>query len=400
MPFYHYEAYDINGNIVKDKGNFSSIKELYEFLKKNRLLLIKYRKSFLYSTLIFKGTIKRLVLAEILNNISLLIRGGIPLRQALEDIQKSHSDITVKWLLEDLCRSFDKGNLLSDSLRQHKRFFSEIIITLVVIGEETGSLDKTLDDASKHLERIDEIISGTRKALLYPSFVFFTMIGALCFWMIYVLPKMLELIFAMGLTKLPISTEILLKSVFIFKIIYPYIMVLVIFVFILYFITSKKEHLKYYWDIFFSKMPFIGNVIKFSQFAFFFEYSALLTHAGINIIKILDLMETSINYQILKTGLRRVKISVSSGVSLYESFSKINYFEPFILRMIYVGESSGNLTEQFSILADYYKRHVNNFVNTMSKVIEPVLLLFAGLIFIIIALGLLGPMYEVMTKIR
>jgi type II secretory pathway component PulF len=400
MPVYLYEALDTSGNIVKDNGDFIDLNDLYQFLRQNNLTLVKYKKTLFSSPARRLSGIKRIVLAEVLKNISLLLKGGVPLRQALEDIQKSHTTPTVKWLLGELCKSLDKGNLLSDAIKVHEKYFSNIIITLIIIGEETGNLDKTLEDASKHLERIEEIVSSTKSAMLYPSFVFFAMIGALAFWMLYVLPKILDLITAMGLKEIPLATKILIKSVDIFQKGWPYFLAFIVGLVVFYIVTSKKEDYKYYWDVLFTKLPFIGTILRSSQLAFFFEYSSLLTRSGINIIRTFDLMGESIKYQILKRGILKIKTNVMSGSSLYDSFKKIPFFEPFILRMISVGEQTGNLPGQFSILAEYYMKQVDKLVSTISKVIEPLLLAFAGIIFMVIALGLLGPIYEIMTKIQ
>ncbi|UKL12852.1 type II secretion system F family protein [Dissulfurimicrobium hydrothermale] len=400
MPYFSYEAVDGTGVVVKDEGEFPSIDSLFEVLRGRGLALIKYRRRRLRLKFHFGGWIKRTDLAEFFRNLSLLIRGGIPLRQAIEDLAKSPGNKAFSSVLKDILRRLDQGQLLSEAMDANRRYFSRLLITLVSIGEETGGLDQTLEDAAAHLERVEEIVSNTKRAMIYPSFVIVAMLGAFAFWMIYVLPKILGLFKEMGVKKTPLATIILIKTVEFFNKWWPAAFIPLIAGVIIYLITKRNERVKYLWDLFWSRFPLIGRIIKSSQLAFFFEYLALLTSAGINFVRGLELMEASINHRVIRNGIRGIKAGVMGGRGIFDSFSKTGLFDPFVLRMISVGEQTGNMPDQLVLLAKFYLSKVNKFVETMSKVIEPALIIFAGLIFVVIALGLLGPIYDIISKIQ
>lgn len=400
MPLFLYEAIDSAGVVVRDEGEFASVEGLFEALNARGLALVKYRRRHFKLKFNIGGGIKRTVLAEFFRNLSLLIRGGIPLRQAIEDLAKSPGSNAISPILKDILNRLDQGQLLSEAMEANRRYFSRLLITLVSIGEETGSLDRTLEDAAAHLERVEEIVSNTKRAMIYPSFVIVAMSGAFAFWMIYVLPKILGLFKEMGIKELPLATVILIKTVEIFNKWWPMAFVPPAAGFIIYLISKRNERIKYIWDLCWSRFPLIGRIIKSSQLAFFFEYLALLTSAGINFVRGLELMETSVNNQVIKYGIRDIKTDIMAGETIFDAFSKTGLFDPFVLRMVSVGEQTGNMPDQLVLLAKFYLSKVNKFVDTMSKVIEPVLIVFAGLIFLVIALGLLGPIYDIISKIQ
>jgi type II secretory pathway component PulF len=204
----------------------------------------------------------------------------------------------------------------------------------------------------------------------------------------------------MGMKELPLATRVLIASVSLFNSWWPVIPGFFLLLFLVYLISRKNLRVRYLWDNFWSYFPLVGVIFRSSQLAFFFEYSSLLTAGGIHIIRTLELMEESVNHQVLKEGIHDIKKEIIAGDSMSESISKLKFFEPFVLRMVKVGEQTGNMPEQFLILADYYMKKVNNLVEMMSKTLEPLIISIAGLVFLVIILGLLGPIYDLISTIK
>lgn len=400
MPRYHYTAVDTNGRLQKADGEFDSVAEMLQELERKGLNLKKYRKPLFTLKSGFMRKMTRVELAEFFRNLALLLKGGVPLRESLQDLISSTGQPLLKQVFGRVQQRLEEGILLSESLAKEDKHIPSIILPLVSIGEETGLLDKTLGDAAKHLEKIQEIISSTRRALIYPSFVLLAMSGAFIFWMVFVLPQLLELFATMGLKELPLATRILIASVHYFNILWPVIPV-VIFTFLFLFIISRKnEKLRYAWDKGISYIPILGSIIHSSQLAFFFEYSSLLTSGGIHIVRSLELMKASASNRLLRQSISNIEEDIVAGDSMSDAISRIKFFEPFVLRMVSVGEQTGTMPEQFKILADYYMSRVNKMVETMSKTLEPAIIGIAGLVFMVIAMGLLGPVYNLVSTIQ
>jgi len=399
MPYYRYTAMNQAGDLLKAEGEFATVVDLFDKLQKDGLDLIHYRKK-IFNLDISGSRMTRLQLAEFLRNLALLLKGGVPLRDALQDLISSPGQPAIRRVFGRIIKQLEEGILFSEALKVEKRYIPKVLVPLVAIGEETGEMDKTLLDAARHLEKIHNIISSTRRALTYPAFVLFAMLGALTFWMVYVLPQLLGLFTSMGMKDLPLATRVLIASVKIFNSWWPVIPGLFLLLFLVFLASRKNNKIRYSWDSFWSYFPLIGIIFRSSQLAFFFEYSSLLTAGGINIIRTLELMEESVKHQVLKQGIHNMKNEITAGDSMSESIAKLKFFEPFVLRMVKVGEQTGNMSEQFLILADYYMKKVNNLVEMMSKTLEPLIISIAGLVFLVIILGLLGPIYDLIATIK
>lgn len=388
------------GDLLKAEGEFATVVDLFDQLQRDGLDLVHYRKSIFGRLSLSSSRMTRLQLAEFFRNLALLLKGGIPLRDALQDLISGPGQPVIQRVFSRVIKRLEEGILFSKALEAEKRHIPKILLPLVAIGEETGEMDRTLRDAAQHLEKVHNIISSTRRALTYPAFVLFAMLGALTFWMVYVLPQLLGLFTSMGMKELPLATRVLIASVKIFNSWWPIIPCFFFLLFIVFLTSRKNRKIRYLWDNFWSYFPLVGVIFRSSQLAFFFEYSSLLTAGGIHIIRTLELMEESVNHQVLKEGIHNIKKEIIAGDSMSESISKLKFFEPFVLRMVKVGEQTGNMPEQFLILADYYMKKVNNLVEMMSKTLEPLIIAIAGLVFLVIILGLLGPIYDLIATIQ
>ncbi len=399
MAQYVYQAVDEAGTLVTGQDEFKSPEEMFEHLISKGLTLVHYKRRLSFR-LELGNDIKRSALAEFFRNLSLFIKGGVSLKQALEELQATAKENATRHLLRTLLKGLDDGLLLSEAMQKFPRHFSHILIALVQIGEETGTLDRTLEDAANHLEKIEEITSNTKRALIYPAFVFLSITGAFAFWMIYVLPKMIPLFASLGLKELPLPTRILLGINDFFHAWWFIFPLFWLFAALFFYMSRRNQKIRHIWDQLWMNFPLIGKVLRTSQLAFFFEYFSLLASGGIHIVRSLELMETSTSHSILKKGIKTLKHEVELGNTVSDAFSKVPIFGPFALRLVKVGEQTGNMAEQLAILARHYMEKVNNMVDMLSKTLEPVLILAAGFMFALIALGLLGPIYDLISKIR
>jgi type II secretory pathway component PulF len=400
VPLYSYSAIDASGQQVTGEGDYPTVPHLFDSLQAKGLDLVSYKRQYFTFFAPRRRKIKRVELSEFFRNLALLVRGGVPLREGLQDLTASPEQPAINRVFGRVLSQLEEGRLLSESLLVEQKHIPRIIIPLVAIGEETGRLDQTLQDAAIHLEKVQEIISSTRRAISYPLFVLIAMLGALIFWMVFVLPQLLQLFTTMGLKELPIATRILFSSVEIFNVWWPVIPGIVGFFLLCSVISARNEKFRYWWDLLWSKFPLAGTIIRSSQLAFFFEYSSLLTSGGIHIVRTMELMEESISNQVLKEGVRNIRRKITAGEPMSQAISSLSFFEPFILRMVKVGEQTGNMPEQFHILAEFYMKKVNNLVSMISKSIEPIIITLAGFIFMVIVLGLLGPVYMLASTIQ
>lgn len=401
MPRYEYQTLTNSGELKKESGVHDSLEDLFESIEIKGETLVDYKRHFLPKLPRFKRQLKRPVLAEFFRNLALLLRGGVPLRDAINDMTMPPCHPVLAEAFQKVGRRIDEGLLFSEAIQEKDIavLIPRIMFPLVAIGEETGNLDKTLEDGADHIDRIEAIASSTKRALVYPCSVLVAMFAALAFWMLFVLPQLMELFQSMGIKDLPLATRILVTSTDLFSTWWPVIPVILFMFFVFFWLTKRSDKIHYIWDQFWSRVPLIRAIVRSSQLAFFFEYTAMLSSAGVNILRSMDLMELSVTNQILKRGVTLIKKEINEGNPMSEAIAAFPFFEPFVLRMVRVGEQTGNLPEQFMILAHHYMEKVDKLVSAMSKTIEPVIIGVAGVVFAIIALGLLGPVYNMISQI-
>ena len=347
----------------------------------------------------FRRRVSRSFQAEFLSNISIMLRSGMTLTTALEEGASTSESPDFESDITDMITAIQGGATFSEAADKYRYIFPKTVIYLIRMGEETGRLDEMLQDASEHLKRIQNIISDTKQALLYPSFVFIAMGAGLLFWFYYVVPKILSLFKEMDVT-LPSLTIFLLKiSEFIQNHFLSMVLGLALAIFIV--VTAYKENrkVKRTTDALLLKLPLSSTIISASTMAFITEYFSLLIKAGIDILQCMTILKESIKNEIYREKLGEVREGLARGEGIADSFRRVLIFPLFVIRMINVGELSGTLPEQLSYIAEDYRNKLTVLVATIGKMIEPIVLVVAGAMFAIIIAGLFLPIYDLVSRV-
>ncbi|AEH45741.1 Type II secretion system F domain protein [Thermodesulfatator indicus DSM 15286] len=400
MPEFVYEALEpATGRRIKDEGYFEGPLELLRWLERRGLILIRYRlkKRYFWEEL-FAPKVTRVELAEFCRNLAFMIRGGVPLIQALEDLEKTAENKTLAKAIRKLRQNVEEGKPFYESIKEHPKVFYPIVQALTLVGEETGRLDETLYSAAEHLLRVDEIISTTKRALIYPAFILVSMTGALAFWIFFVLPRILTLFQEMKV-KLPLATRILIALVSFCTSNWFYFLAVPFGLVVAGLFVWKVPRARFYFEKIILKLPLVGKVRRTSFMAFFFEYTALLLEAGVNLMRTLEIMQESLKNPYMDEIIMTLKNRIEEGFSFFEACEGTGFFSPLELRMVKVGEETGRLVDQLRYLADYYYQRLERLVATLSKMLEPILITVAGLLFLIIVLALIGPIYDMISQI-
>lgn len=384
---------DNDGNLIVRFINSSSEEALLLRIANDNLVPIKYK---VIRLSLFEQRIKRKEVIEFCNNLSLMVGGGISLLEALDELALNTKNKRFKLIIEEVIFDIRNGTSFSNALKRHKTF-PDVMVHLVKIGEEAGALPSVLKDAAEHLQKVDDIVSNTKRALMYPLFISISMFGAAAFWLFFVLPKLTAVFSTMGL-KLPLPTILLIKTVsflnkywWLFPLIFG-----IIFMSIVILKLSKKG--RFLLDRAIYRLPIFGGLILTSNLAFFFEYEALLLRVGVSITNSLDIIKNAFKNLVFKFAVENTNTNIKNGLSLSDSFRKNSIFEPFIIRMISAGEKTGELDKQMSYIANSYYTKVNRMVEVMEKTIEPIVLTIAGIFFFIIVLALIVPVYQLVSR--
>ncbi len=398
MPVFVYRAVDVStGRSIDDRGEFRDFRELFLFLRSRNCVLVKYRVH-RPGLRRFFAKVRRVELAEWCRNLSFLQTAGVPLLQAVEDLRRSTENVLFQDALRGLLAAVQEGYSFAESLKQYPKVFPPVLCSLAAIGEETGRLDRTLEDAAVHFTRIDDIISQTKRALWYPTFIVTAISIALAVWFVYVLPKVFALFKDMGIA-LPLPTRLLMKLVDLAAHYWPVLPLGLLLVVVLWIFSHKSEKLGRLLEKALLRMPIVGRAWRLSILAFFFEYMSLLLGSGLDMLRSLDLLGQSVRSWQLRKLIPEMGTSIRQGSSLAEACEAAGFFNVMERRMVRTGEETGKLVDQLKLLGDFYYKQLITFVEMLPKVLEPVLLAVAGVVFLGIVLALLGPIYELIGAI-
>ncbi len=403
MGFFIYSFLTESGDISKDIGSYESVDELYEHVESAGKELYSFFEipdflapAYRYFTI---GKPKLRDISEFIRNISVYLESGIAIQGALDDLKDSVENKAIKYAAKQMLDMLDEGYAFSEALDK-VGMFPKIVISMAKIGETSGGLEKTLKDAADYLDRVIAIRSATKRALIYPTFSLFAVFGAFAFWIVYVLPQITELFKSQGID-LPLATRMLI-AISDFTTTYWYVIVLFIVGLIVSFpflLKMKRFRLLFHYALW--KMPIVGMIIRCSQTAFYFQYLSLLTTSGVTITESLSTMEFAITNDYFLSRIGGMLDNLKNGETLSEAAKEAKVFELIVLRMIAVGEETGNMDSQMKRLSDMYYEKVQNMVEIIGKLIEPIVLGFIGVMFIFFVLALISPIYGMlgnMTK--
>ncbi len=338
-------------------------------------------------------------MAELLSNLALMLRSGIPLTSALEEVAATSEQPEISSNVNDIVLRIQGGMTFSTATKDYHNIFPLSVHHLIRIGEETGNLDKLLKDASEHLKRIQGIISDTKQALLYPTFVFIAMGAGFLFWFYYVVPKILALFTEMDVALPQITVWVLHISTFIQNNILYIIAGLTGFGVITALSRKKSQRFRKTGDQLMLKIPVAGSIVNASVLAFISEYFSLLLNAGIEILQATKILKESMKNEVFREKLDDIYARLKKGEGIAGSFKGTGIFPPYVVRMINIGEMSGTLTEQLDSIAVEYRNKLSILVATIGKSIEPFVLVVAGSMFLIIIAALLLPIYDLVGTV-
>lgn len=342
--------------------------------------------------------VKRPELAEFFNNMAMLLGAGVPVLSSMDEIMSEIKSPMLLMTLKFMRTDIEGGQTFGEALSRHPKVFGALIQYMCRIGEETGMLDQMCKKSAEHLENIEQIIGGTKRALIYPGFIFGVVIMACFFWFYFVVPKIVKLFVDMGVT-IPTPTRILINISNWFQLYFGWAALGVVgSVILLLYLRKKFTRVQYVMDYIILRVPIFSTIIETSLIARITEYLGILIGAGVGVVRTLEIITDSLTNLVYKGRMILVQDSVKNGNPLSESLRSAEALHPFAVRMVAVGEQTGRIEEQTEYVAKLYRDKLAAMVEVLGKTLEPVMLVFLGLVFGLIFAGLMLPIYDMIGK--
>jgi type II secretory pathway component PulF len=335
---------------------------------------------------------------ELIESLHLVIKSGLPLYSGLLDLAEDAENPKFKKMLITVGEEINSGKSLSAAFKPYEKALGAMIINLIHIGEETGQLQVTLERGAQFLKRTLALKKKAKQALIYPSFAFTTVSAAMLVWMLYVLPQMTDLFKQMSVKLPPLTIFLMAASEFLTNYIGYMALGIVIAIITFKILHKKYREVRFHTDKYILKIPIIKHIVSGFNMAFIAEYIRLALVSGVPLFNALEILKNNLQNEVFQKALIATHKDVSRGLQLSESFKKTGLFSPFMLRMMSVGEASGNLDSQLELIAQYYNEKVDYYAENIGKVIEPVVLIFVGGFMALVMVGLMGPMYDLVGQ--
>jgi type II secretory pathway component PulF len=327
-----------------------------------------------------------------------LIKAGVPLLKALNVILAQTEKQTLKNIISQIASEVKDGKTFSESLRSYPNIFPSLYISLIKSGEDSGTLDNVLIRLADHREKMEQIRSHVRSALIYPSLIVVVGILTVVVMMAFVVPQLRSVFTTMG-QGLPLSTELLLaisdalRNYWLFILIGLLGFVVIIRVFLVVEKTAFDEAKL--------RFPVIGNFIRKSELGKFNRTLGLLINNGIPILTALEITIPTLGNLVLQRKLKEVTEGLKSGISFSAGLNRTTgkHFPPFMINLIAVGEEGGQLGNTLDEIAGSYERETEEMIKIGLSLLEPVLILITGLVVGFIVVSILLPIFTMGTMV-
>lgn len=330
---------------------------------------------------------------------STMIDAGLPLVQALDILSTQVESKSFGGIISQIKSDVEGGSTYADALKKHPKTFTELYANMVAAGEAGGILDTILNRLAAYIEKSMKLKKKVRGAMIYPAVVTTVAVVVVAIILIYVVPTFSNMFSSLGGT-LPTPTKIVISaSNFIAGIGGAVILALIIGFFMALGQIRRTEKGKLKTDGIMLKVPIFGILLKKVAVSKFTRTLGTLISSGVPILDGLEITAKTAGNKLIEHSVMNVRQAVSEGKTLSEPLAKIAVFPPMVTQMIAVGESAGALDTMLNKIADFYDDEVDNAVNNLTSMIEPLLMVFLGgtVGFIVIAMYL--PMFKLMSLI-
>lgn len=322
-----------------------------------------------------------------------LLKAGVPILRSLSGLQESVQNRTLIAALQDIRDSLDSGRELSLSLNRHPKIFSPFYISMVRVGEITGTLEEVFLRLFHYLEFESEMRGRIQSALRYPMFVIIVMAVALVVINIFVIPAFAS-IYKGFKTELPIMTKLLIGFSDFMVHSWPLLLVILVTAVIGARAYLRTSDGKFQWDKLKLRLPIAGPIMLKGTLARFARSFALAIKSGIPVVEALNAVALVVDNDFIAQRIDHMRDGVGRGESILRAAITAGVFTPVVQQMIAVGEETGELDDLMQEVAELYEREVEYEVRTLSEQIEPILIIALGVMVLILALGVFLPIWD------
>jgi type IV pilus assembly protein PilC len=394
MPLFTYKAVREDGTSIVDQAVAADARELREELEGRGYLVLSVGKKSSFSSK--SGNAKDFLLFN--QEFATLFKAGLPILQSLEILHKRTENLSFRSALEGIIHDIKGGSALSDAMARQPAYFPPLYTATVRAGEKSGSL---VDVLKRYIEYQKKMLATRRKlisALAYPAFLVMALFGVLLLFFFYIIPNFTAMFDQGG--ELPFLTTLLIAFTAGLTRYFPFIAAGIAAVIAALYSWQRTEAGRKALDEIKLRIPLVRSLMMQYILAQLTRTLATVLRGGIPLVQALETTAGVISNRVMAKRMIEVRTLVTQGVSLADAVERTKLAADMTVRMIEVGESSGDLPQMLEDIAEFYDQEVENRLALLTTMIEPVLMVSMGMIIAVIIVALYLPIFEMGSRIK
>lgn len=328
-----------------------------------------------------------------------LMKSGVPITRSITSLAESTNNPTLRSCLMAIVDDLQSGRELSTAMSHYPKIFSNLYVSIIQVGENTGRLDEAFLQISEYLALDKDTRDRIKAALRYPVIVLVAIAGAIAIINLFVIPAFAKVYAGLN-AELPLATKVLIATSNFTVEYWPLILAGIILSFVGITMYVRTEAGRYNWHKFKLRIPVVGSIINRSLLARFSRSFAMATRAGVPLIQTMTVVARAVDNDFISDRVLQMRNGVERGDTLTRTAAATGLFTPLVIQMMSVGEETGAVDDLLQEVAEYYEREVDYDLKNLSAAIEPILIIAIGVMVFILALGVFLPMWDLAGAYR
>lgn len=399
MPTYSYEGRSRLNGAVSGELAAANPEELTKILRRQGILVTSVQRKALNIRLDFLSRVRSSDLSTFTRQFATMINAGLPIMDCLQTLKEQITREKFCEIIGQVADYVQGGKTLAESMARHPKVFSSLYVHLVEVGELGGMLDEVLLRLARYLEKANALRRKIRGAMIYPALISLVALGGTIFMLTTIVPTFAKLFEEFGAT-LPLPTRVVLAiSAMLqsnFLLIIGFIIALVVG---LRFARRSKTG-RFRTDKLLLKLPVFGNLLRKTAISRFSRTLSTLLSSGVAILDSLTITAKTAGNLVVQEAVIKARSRIAEGQNISEPLKESGVFPPMVTQMVAIGEQTGQLDEMLAKIADFYEEQVDAAVAALTSILEPIIVIFMGVVIGGILIAMYLPMFDLISVIK
>jgi type IV pilus assembly protein PilC len=398
MPEFEYKGKTLAGAAVQGRLKAKSKADLERVLRQNRILVTSISKKAPDLEIKFGTGVKKIDISRFTRQFATMIGAGLPMVQCLEILAAQTENKELAKIVFQVKEGVQGGATLSEALARHPKIYDQLYTNMVQAGEIGGALDAILLRLAAYREKADQLVRKVKGAMVYPSVIVIVAAAVTVGMLAFIVPVFAKMFGGLN-AELPMPTQVVLKiSNFLqANFLYLFFGILGLVGAVLWWKKTPNGALIF--DKTLLKTPIFGNLVRKSSVARFTRTLGTLLASGVAIIEAMEITAKTAGNLVISNAINKSVLSIAEGDTITGPLKESGVFPPMVTQMISVGEKTGGLDEMLNKIADFYDEEVDEAVTALTSVIEPIIIVFMGVVIGGILVAMYLPMFDIIGKI-